>query len=116
MLHYLFSVADAATPQNQGSPLGMFVPLIIIFGIFYFMAIRPQQRKEKERREMIKNIKSGDRIIFGGGFIGTVANVKELTLVVKIADGVKVEIVRSAVSQILDKGEKPEENSDKVQS
>ena len=115
MSFYLPLLAQAAAPaQSQGSPFGMFVPLIIIFGIFYFLLIRPQQRKEKERREMIKNVKSGDRIIFGGGFLGTVTNVKDVTIVVKIADGVKAEIVKGAVSQILDKGDKPEENPEKA--
>ncbi|MDA0989577.1 MAG: preprotein translocase subunit YajC [Verrucomicrobia bacterium] len=99
-------VAMAPPAGGQGGGLGMFLPMILIFAIFYFMLIRPQQRKEKERRALIDNIKSGERIMFSGGIIGTVANVKETTFVVKIADNVKIEVARGAVSRVLEKGEK----------
>jgi len=89
-----------------GSMLNMVVPMILVFGILYFMMIRPQQRKEKERREMITNLKSGTRVVFGGGILGTVTNVKDSTFVIKIADNVKVEVLRGAVSRIVEKGEK----------
>ena len=101
-----------AAPGDQGGgggggALGLFLPMLIIFGIFYFMLIRPQQRKEKERRALIDSVESGARIIFSGGIIGTVTNVKEGVLVVKIADNVKIEVARGAVNKVLDKGEKP---------
>jgi len=88
--------------------LGMLVPMLLIFGIFYFMLIRPQQRREKERKAMIDNIKSGDRILFAGGLLGTVTNIKEATFIVKIADNVKIEIARGAVSRVLQKDDKVE--------
>jgi preprotein translocase subunit YajC len=91
---------------GQGNAFTMLMPMLAIFAIFYFMMIRPQQRKEKERQQMISNVKSGDRVLFSGGILGTVSNVKDKTLVVKIADNVKVEILRAAVSTVLDKGEK----------
>jgi preprotein translocase subunit YajC len=84
----------------------MAIPMILIFGIMYFMMIRPQQRKEKERREMIENLKSGTRVVFGGGLVGTITNVKDTTFVIKIADNVKVEALRGAVSRVVEKGEK----------
>lgn len=96
---------------QQGSPLEMFVPMLIIFGIFYFMMIRPQQRKEKERRKMIEEIKKGDRILFGGGILGTVTNTKDQVFVVKVADNVKLEVLRAAVTRVLEKGEKPTEDA-----
>lgn len=106
--------AMMGSPQGQGgSSLGMFVPMIIIFGIFYFMLIRPQQRKEKERRAMIDNVKSGDKVLFSGGILGTITNTKENTLMVKIADGVKVEVARGAVQKVVDKGEKISVDDDK---
>ena len=80
----------------------------LMVALFYFMLIRPQKRREKERQALLSAVKTGDRVLFGGGILKVVANVKEKTLVVKIADGVKVEIVRGAVSQVLDKGETPE--------
>ena len=85
--------------------ISFFVPMGILLAIFYFMLIRPQQRKEKERQAMIGKVKSGDRIMFCGGIIGIVANVKEATLMVKVADNTKLEIARGAISKVFEKGE-----------
>jgi preprotein translocase subunit YajC len=107
--------AGAANQPGGGGGGGlpsMLVPMVLIFGIFYFMLIRPQQRKEKDRKAMIAAIKSGDRVMFGGGILGQVANVKDSTFVIKIADNVKVEVARGAVSRVLDKGEKAPETAD----
>ena len=103
----MMSLIAMAPPagEGQGGGLGMFAPMLIIFAIFYFMLIRPQQRKEKERRNMIANIKSGERVLFSGGIIGTVANVKEHTFIVKVADNVKLEVARGAVSRVVEKGD-----------
>lgn len=109
MTHFFFMTAMMGGPAGQGgqgNPLNMMMPMIIIMLIFYFMLIRPQQRKEKERRKMIDEIKSGDRIIFSGGILGTVTNLKEAILVVKIADNVKIEVAKSSVIRVLDKNEK----------
>ena len=91
----------------QSNPAFMIGWLVLMVGIFYFMMIRPQQRQAKERRALLENIKSGDRVIFSGGMIGIVSNVKDKVLVVKIADNVKVEVIRGAVSQVLAKDEEP---------
>jgi preprotein translocase subunit YajC len=112
MMGFLAMAAPQGGSASPGGAMGMFVPMAIIFGIFYFMLIRPQQRKEKERRKMIDAIKTGDRILFSGGILGTVTNVKDNVLMVKIADNVKVEVVRGAVSQVLDKGDKPGKEED----
>ena len=98
-----------------GGLLGMFVPMAIIFAIFYFMLIRPQQRKEKERQKMINETKTGDRILFSGGIVGTVTNVRENSLVVKIADGVKIDVLRGAVSRVLAKDEKVNKDDGKAE-
>lgn len=108
----LISIAMAGGGTQGGGGLGMFAPMILIFAIFYFMLIRPQQRKDKERRAMVESIKSGERIMFSGGILGTVTNVKESSLIVKVADNVKIEIVRGAVSRVLEKGEKAVEEKD----
>ncbi len=81
--------------------------MVIIFALFYFMMIRPQMKKEKERKKLIENIKSGDRVMFCGGMLGTVVNVKEATFVVKVADNVKIDIARGAVLRVLEKDEAP---------
>ena len=108
MIHSMTVLAMAGAPGGQGGggAASMFVPLLILIAIFYFMLIRPQQRKEKERKAMIERIKSGERVMFSGGILGTVTNVKESTLVVKVAENVKIEIARGAVGRVLQKGEK----------
>jgi preprotein translocase subunit YajC len=92
-----------AAPQGGG---GMMIGyMLIIFALFYFMLIRPQMKREKERKKMVEAVKTGDRVLFAGGIIGTIANVKEQTFTVKIADNVKVEVARGAVSRVLTKDE-----------
>ena len=106
----MLAMAGGPAGQGPGGAAGMFVPLMILVAIFYFMVIRPQQRKEKERKAMIEQTKSGQRIMFSGGILGTVTNAKQDTLVVKVADGVKIEIARGAVSRVLEKGEKADKD------
>lgn len=103
--------ADVPAGQGQSQPgSGMMMGyMVIIFALFYFMMIRPQQKREKERKKMIEAIKSGDRILFCGGMIGVIVAVKEQTLTVKIADNVKIDIARGAVVRVLDKDEAPGE-------
>ena len=86
---------------QQSSPVMMIGWLVIMVGLFYFMMIRPQQRKEKERRALIAGVKSGDRVVFGGGLIGTVVNIKDTVLVVKVAENTKIEILRAAVTRVV---------------
>lgn len=99
-----FAMAGAAGAENQQSPAFMFGWIALMIMIFYFILIRPQQRREKERRALLAAVKTGDRVLFGGGMIGVVANADEKTFTIKIADKVKVEVIRGAVSQVLDKG------------
>ena len=110
MLAMMGTTAGGEGAAQQSGPF-MFIWLGLMVALFYFMLIRPQKRREKERQALLGAVKTGDRVLFAGGFLGTVANVKEKTLIVKIADNVKVEIVRSSVSQVLDKGETPEQET-----
>lgn len=103
-----------AEGQASGSGIGVFVFPGLMLLLLYFLLIRPQRRREKERRALLDAVKTGDRILFGGGFIGTVSNVKEKTLLVKIADNVKVEIARAAVVQILSKESDPNAETEKA--
>ncbi len=111
MMH-AFVLAMGGPPGEgapQQSPLIMIGYLVLMVGFFYVILIRPQQRREKERRSMIDRAKTGDRIVFGGGILGTITNVKDKIFVVKIADNVKIEIGRHAVTQVLDRGDAPAE-------
>lgn len=100
-------IAQAAPASRQGGILEMLMPMVIIFAIFYFLMVRPQQRKEKERRAAIDAMRAGQRILFGSGFIGTIAEVKEFTFMVEVAPGVKIEIARGAVQRLLNENETP---------
>ncbi len=102
-----------STGSSGGSGINMMIMMALVFGIMYFMMIRPQQRKEKDRRKLISELKSGTRVVFSGGIIGTVTNVKDHTFIIKIADGVKVEVARGAVTRTLEKGEKVGEEDNK---
>jgi preprotein translocase subunit YajC len=95
--------------SGEQSPVFMFGWLGLMLVIFYFMLIRPQQRRDKERRGLLSQIKSGDRVIFGGGLIGVVANVKDKTFVIKVGEKMKLEVLRSAVTQVVNEGDLPAE-------
>ena len=89
-----------------GGGLGAFLPIILIFVVFYFLLIRPQQKKVKQHREMLYMVKRGDRVLTGGGIIGTVTRIKENDeLVIEVADGVKVNVLRSTLSDVLNRSD-----------
>ncbi len=97
------AAAPAAGNAAQGGifgSLGPFFPMILLFGIFYLVLIRPQQRKEKERLRMIKELRAGQKVIFAGGLCGTILEAKEKTFIIELSSGNSVEVIRSAVSQI----------------
>ena len=90
-----------AKPAPQGGGFGIMIPTMILFALFYFMMIKPQQRKEKERRKMIEELRAGARVVFAGGFIGTIKETTEKTFKIEIAAGVTVEVARSAVQNVV---------------
>ena len=83
----------------------LLVPTILIIGIMYFLMIRPQQKRMKEHRELIAGIRRGDTVVTSGGIIGKVAKVDENEVQVEVAEGVKIKIVRTTVSEVRGKGE-----------
>lgn len=102
--------ASPAYAQAAGggitSSLGGFVPIILIFGIMYFLMIRPQQKKAKDHRNMVAALRKGDQIVTQGGVIGKVVKVKDDGEVeVEIAKDVKVRILRNTISQVMNKTE-----------
>lgn len=99
----MFNYAYAQSAAQQPSLFASFIPLILIFIIFYFLLIRPQQKKAKEHKILLDSIKKGDQILTSGGMIGKVikADVEELT--VEISSKVNVRIFRSTVSDVLNK-------------
>ena len=111
---HALSITLAQSSDPTGG-LTSFLPLIIIFAIMYFLLIRPQQQKEKERQEMLTKIKKNDHVITTGGIHGIVAGVKddEVTLKVDEAQNVKIRVARSAIAGIVGpSGETPSVGED----
>ncbi|MBR9986182.1 MAG: preprotein translocase subunit YajC [Desulfosarcina sp.] len=97
---YAMGQGGAGAPGGSGG-FASFIPLILMFVIFYFLLIRPQQKKTKEHRQMIDNLKTGDRIITSGGLHGRITGVSESALTVEIAEKVRVKVNRSSVSGLM---------------
>lgn len=96
--------AQTATKAAGGFDFMSLAPIVGLFAIFYFLLIRPQQKKAKIHREMLTNLRRGDRVITAGGIIGTISQVvSDDELEIEIANNVTVRIVRGTVSQVLDK-------------
>ena len=88
-------------PQAQaGNPLMNLFPLLIIFVIFYFMLIRPQKTREKEHQKMLNNLNKNDDVVTTGGVHGTIVNVKDKTLILRVDENVKMEVEKSAIAYI----------------
>jgi len=86
----------------SGSGIGQFIPLILIFVIFYFFLIRPQQKKVKEHKLMVENLKRGDKVVTSGGIVGSIERVLDNDKVeVAISENVKVEVIKSTGIQAL---------------
>ncbi|MBF0572222.1 MAG: preprotein translocase subunit YajC [Desulfamplus sp.] len=102
--------ATGAAPGSGG--FTAFVPLIIMFVIFYFLLIRPQQKKAKEHQNMINNLKKGDKIITSGGIHGTIVSLGDTTVSVEIAEDVKIKISRGNVAALNQKSSVSQKTKD----
>ena len=105
MFHIILAQAqNAAPPTAGGNPLTSFVPIIFIFIIMYFVLFRPQMRRQKEQQRLVSSLKTGDRVVTNAGIHGLISNVKDTTVIVKVADNVKIEMEKSAVTNVLKEG------------
>ena len=103
-----------AAGGGSGFDLMTFAPLIAIFVVFYFMLIRPQQKKAKQHRELLGQVRRGDRVVTGGGIIGTVTDAKDASeLQVEIASGVRVRVLRATITDVIAKTEPRGDDDDK---
>jgi len=93
------AAADAAQPQSSGYQLPIF--MVAMAAAMYFLMIRPQTRARKEHDKLVNSLKSGEDIVTSSGILGTVTNVKDKTVVVRIAEGVKIEILKSAITTVV---------------
>ena len=103
MVSVAHAMGQGAAQGGSQSGFAAFVPLIIMFVIFYFLLIRPQQKKTKEHKEMINNLKKGDRVITSGGIYGTISSLDEANATLEIAEKVKVKIVRGNIVSLANK-------------
>jgi preprotein translocase subunit YajC len=96
---------EAAKPQaSPMSGMGSLLPMMLVmFAVVYFLMIRPEQKKQKERQKMIQAIKKGDRVITSSGIYGTVGSIKDTSIMVKIAENTVVEFMKSAVTTVVNK-------------
>ncbi len=89
-----------AQPGAEPNPIATFLPLVLIFVVFYFFIIRPQKKKENERKTMIEAVKKGDKVITIGGLYGNVTQVDESSLLVQVDTNTKLRIEKSAVARV----------------
>lgn len=102
MLFLFLAQAQTAAPApGPAGGIGFFVPFIFIFVIMYFVMFRPQKKRQQEQQRLISSLKTGDRVVTNGGIHGLIANVKETTVMLKVADNVKLEVEKSAIANVL---------------
>jgi preprotein translocase subunit YajC len=95
--------AFAQAPSGQSQLVG-FLPLVVIFVLFYFLLIRPQQKKQKEHKQMVDALSAGDEVVTGGGMLGKITEVGDQFVTVEIADGVAIKVQKHTVGTVLPKG------------
>ena len=115
--------ATAFAQTQEEVPRGtapMWPMLLVVFAIFYFFILRPQQKKQKDSRDMVNTIAKGDRVVTIGGICGTIVNIKEKkdaksdddVIVLKVSDSSKIEMIRSSIARVLQKSGEPDESKD----
>ncbi|EOA62542.1 preprotein translocase subunit YajC [Anaplasma phagocytophilum] len=104
---YAADPSTAAAPAaGIGASIAGFIPLVLIFGVFYFLVIRPQQKKLKEHNKLLESLKRGDKVVAAGGLYGTITKVDSnnpSVLHIEISTGVEIKILKSSVSEVLNK-------------
>ena len=108
MMHSLLAMG-APAGETQQDPKAQMIQMIAMFAIlgvmFYFLMIRPQSKQRKEQANLLNSLKTGDKVLMSSGIYGIIANVKDKSFVVKIADNVKIEVLKSAVTTVVPKGD-----------
>ncbi|ABD45214.1 preprotein translocase, YajC subunit [Ehrlichia chaffeensis str. Heartland] len=110
LISEVFAAAATTAPASGiGSSIAGLIPLVLIFCVFYFFIIRPQQKKIKEHNKLLDNIKKGDKVVISGSILGSVTKVDTTNghFIVEISEGVEVKVLKSSVSEVLNKNNKP---------
>ena len=104
ILDFFIASAYAQDAAPQGGGLMSFLPLIIIFVIFYFLLIRPQMKRAKEHKNLVAALSTGDEVVTNGGLLGKITNVGESFVTVELADNVQIKIQKHAIASVMPKG------------
>jgi len=101
-----FFISDALAQGGgaSGSPFPSLIMLLVLFGLFYMLLIRPQQKRQKEHREMTTNLAKGDEVVTQGGVLGRITKVSDAFVTVEIAEGTEIVLQRAAVATLMPKG------------
>ena len=101
MFFLLLAQAPAPSPAGAGSGLISMLPFVFIFVMMYYVMLRPQMKRQKEQARLVSSLKTGDRVVTASGIHGLISNVKDKTVIVKVADNVKLEMEKTAVTNVL---------------
>jgi preprotein translocase subunit YajC len=101
LFSFLAQAQPAAPAPGPAGGIGVFVPFIFIFVIMYFVLFRPQKKRQQQQQLLISSLKTGDQVVTNAGIHGLIANVKETTVMLKVADNVKIEMEKSAITNVL---------------
>ena len=104
LLDLIISPAAAQAAPSQGSPMSLLVMMVLFFGVFYFMAIRPQMKRAKEHRTLLAGLSKGDEVLTNGGIAGRIEDLGESFVSVEIATGVSIKVQKNAITAVLPKG------------
>ena len=103
-MDFLIASAYAQDAAPAGGGLMGFLPLILIFVVFYFMLIRPQMKRAKEHRRLVSALEKGDEVVTNGGLLGKITNVSDSFVTLELADNVEIKLQRHAVASVMPKG------------
>lgn len=93
--------APAVTGPTQGMSFGTFLPIIVMFVVFYLFMVRPQQKKLKEHQDLLANLKHGDEVVTAAGILGKITGIAEKVVTVEIADSVKIKVMKNQIAQVV---------------
>jgi preprotein translocase subunit YajC len=100
MVTEVFAMSGNVSDLGQQSEYGGIIMLVAMFAIFYFLLIRPQQKRAKKQKELVGGLKTGDIVVSAGGLYGKIVTVEDMTLILEIATGVKIKMNRSSVTEV----------------
>jgi preprotein translocase subunit YajC len=107
MINLVYAMGTGGAGGAGGGGLGAFLPLIIIFAIFYFLLIRPQQRKAKQHKQLLADLRKGDRVVSSGGLHGLITGLSDDVLTVEISPKVRVKVSRGSIAGVVRRAEGP---------